>query len=195
MRWRVASSACRPLTIRENTTSSMSSSAAMSFLSPAGHHDGELQWGGLAGLVHDPTNRSTTKLRLSSHWATDCICEVAKLIYELLPELRAQRDLTVPELARITTRIAMDVPQKSIEALESKARAGQIPKRHTLEALAAAMRIEPDVFYEWPIAVAQAGRVATPSVAGRARAAARRLDDTQSTSPRTRRARGDSNEF
>lgn len=109
---------------------------------------------------------------------------MAKLIYELLPELRKKRDLTVPELSRITIRNGgTEVPQKSIEALESKSRAGQIPKAHTLVALAKALDVPPDRFYEWPIAEAQAART-TRSPVEIARGAAQRRRDTPAASPR-----------
>lgn len=115
-----------------------------------------------------------------------------ELLYELLPKLRDKHGLSIPELARRTVRMGIhEIPQKSIEALESPRRAGQIPKAHTLEALAAALGEDVTVFYEWPIAAAQAARVPTPSVADRARKAAQRLDGTQPTSRRTPDAEGD----
>jgi transcriptional regulator with XRE-family HTH domain len=121
---------------------------------------------------------------LSRSCTTVCIPEVAKLIYELLPELREARGITAAELARITVRQGgTEVPQKSIEALESKARAGQVPKAHTLQALADALGVKPDVFYEWPIAVAQAQR-ATRSLGEIAQEGARLRGGTTRTPPR-----------
>lgn len=124
-------------------------------LSAAGGDDRELEgrW-----LPHDPTNRSTTELRLSSHWSTSCMPSMARLLFEVLPGLRKSKGWTVWNLAEATVLAGHPIPQKSIEALESPARAGQLPKAATLRSLATALEVDPEVFYEWPIAIAQEGR-------------------------------------
>lgn len=110
---------------------------------------------------------------------------MAELLYELLPRLRKERDLTVPELSRMTIRMGIsEIPEKSIQALESKARAGQVPKAHTLIALAKALEVEPETFYEWPIAEAQANRAAKQRPLGEiAKEAGRLRTDTTRQPP------------
>jgi transcriptional regulator with XRE-family HTH domain len=105
------------------------------------------------------------------------------LIYRLLPYLRDRADLSQNDLAH---RAQPAVSVNTIQSLEKPANAGRVPDAEILEALAEALGVQPDEFYEYPIAAAR--RTARPSVARRARRAAQRLDDTQSTSPRTRRA-------
>lgn len=89
---------------------------------------------------------------------------VPELIWQLLPRLREERGLSVAELSRITTRNAVadnasaEVPQKSIEALESQARVGQVPKARYIRALAKGLGVPPETFYEYPIAEAQEAR-------------------------------------
>lgn len=118
---------------------------------------------------------------------------MAELIFQLLPRLRAERDLGVPELARMTVRMGIhEVPQKSIEALESPQRAGQVPKAATLIALAAALGVAPERFYEWPIAEAQAGRSSRRTPLQIAEDAAQRRRGRQRPSPRHQDEPGES---
>ncbi|MCU1677917.1 MAG: hypothetical protein JWM93_2675 [Frankiales bacterium] len=101
---------------------------------------------------------------------------MAKLMYEALRELRDARGLSRGELSRMTVRLGFPgVPEKSIDALESEKRAGQLPKASTIRALAQALEVEPEYFYEWPIALAQEAR-ATRSPAEIARGAAQRRE-------------------
>jgi transcriptional regulator with XRE-family HTH domain len=86
---------------------------------------------------------------------------VAKLIREALRELRAQRNLSRSQLSRQTVAVGdPGVSESTIEALETKA--GRVPDASTLESLARTLGVEPDTFYEYPIAVARrAGRAVT----------------------------------
>lgn len=115
---------------------------------------------------------------------------VQRLIHEELLALRTTKKLSRSQLSRATVREGFaGVPESTIEALEKNP--GQMPAAATIKALADVLGVDPDHFYEWPIAAAKAARVPKPSVVRRAKAAAQRLDDTQSTSPQTDSAQGD----
>jgi transcriptional regulator with XRE-family HTH domain len=83
---------------------------------------------------------------------------VADLMWQLLPRLRAKSNLTVPELSEITRDNGERVPANTIAQYELKSRAGLVPKAYTLRALARALGVKPEDFYEYPIAVAQEQR-------------------------------------
>lgn len=58
------------------------------------------------------------------------------------------------DLSHRTVRLGYEgVGESTIESLETVA--GRLPKAHTLEALAAALDVPPETFYEYPIAAAQ----------------------------------------
>lgn len=79
---------------------------------------------------------------------------MARLLMEVLRELREQRGLSRSQLSRATVRLGYEgVPEATIEALEVKP--GRLPDADTLEALAAALDVEPGVFYEYPVAAAR----------------------------------------
>lgn len=121
---------------------------------------------------------------LSSRLATCCIPAVAELFGVALRRLRTDRawsrDRLSSEIARAGDR---DVPVSTLRSYES-GNDGRIPDAEIIEAIAAGLGVDPDVFYEWPIALARrdARTAVKPSVASRARKAGRRLSDTRPTS-------------
>lgn len=116
--------------------------------------------------------------------------DVAKLIHESLRELRNAKGISRSVLSRMTAREGdLGVSEGTIEQLETIP--GRIPTARVLEALARCLEVEPDYFYEWPIAAAAADRPVRPSVGRRATSAAQRLHGTRPASPGTRRAAGD----
>lgn len=109
---------------------------------------------------------------------------VAKLLYELLPELRAQNgNMSRMALSFQTVRQGFEgVSAKTIESWEMIP--GRLPKAHALRAVADALNVSPEVFYEWPIALAQEGRPtatsgATQTLADVAEEAGRRRTSRQ----------------
>ena len=120
---------------------------------------------------------------------------VPKLIREALRELREQRRLSRSQLSRQTVAVGdPGVSESTIEALETKA--GRVPDASTLEILARTLGVEPDTFYEYPIAVARRdGRTVTrareaEALGDRALQRAERPADAPDTTP-ARRGRGD----
>ena len=68
--------------------------------------------------------------------------------------LRHERGLSRSQLSRLTVAVGqLGVSESTIEALETKP--GRVPDACTLELLARTLDVEPDVFYEYPIAVAR----------------------------------------
>jgi transcriptional regulator with XRE-family HTH domain len=113
-----------------------------------------------------------------------------RLLHELLPALRKEAGLTQSDLSFETANGGGPrVPTSTIHSYEQRNGIGRIPDAEILESLARALSVQPDVFYEWPIA--QARREARPSATRHARKAAQRLDETQPTSRRNIRARDD----
>jgi transcriptional regulator with XRE-family HTH domain len=108
---------------------------------------------------------------LSRGCPTSCMAPVPKLIREALRELREARHLSRSQLSRQTVALGdPGVSESTIEALEMKA--GRVPDASTLEALARTLDVEPDTFYEYPIAVARReGRGKTAAAVTRAREA------------------------
>jgi transcriptional regulator with XRE-family HTH domain len=136
---------------------------------------------------------------LSRGCPTSCMPPVPKLIREALRELREQRHLSRSQLSRQTVAVGdPGVSESTIEALETKA--GRVPDASTLEVLARTLEIEPDTFYEYPIAVARRearGKLATitrereaQALRGRAQQRSERPADAPDTTP-ARRGRGD----
>ncbi len=78
-----------------------------------------------------------------------------ELIYEAVRRMRDERGWSTAELAARTviTGVDIGIGAKTIEALEKNP--GRLPEARTIECLARAFGVGPDVFYEWPIAVAQ----------------------------------------
>lgn len=91
---------------------------------------------------------------------------VPTLLRERLRALRAERGLSRSDLSFATVRLGYaGVPEPTIEALETKP--GRIPDAEIIEALAAALEIDPDEFYEYPVAVARRrSRAATAPARG-----------------------------
>jgi transcriptional regulator with XRE-family HTH domain len=77
---------------------------------------------------------------------------VPALIRQTLRQLRDSRGMTRRELSWATVKLGYaGVPESSIEAWET--RLGMIPSADAIEAMAAALSVPPDTFYEYPIAV------------------------------------------
>jgi len=73
---------------------------------------------------------------------------------ERLRGLRLERAISRSELSRLTVSVGqLGVSESTIEALETKP--GRVPDAGTLELLARTLDVAPDVFYEYPIAVAR----------------------------------------
>jgi transcriptional regulator with XRE-family HTH domain len=77
-----------------------------------------------------------------------------------VPELLAQKlralrgDMSVRDLSHATVRLGdTGIGERTIQLLESKP--GRVPEAYILEALAAALDVDPGEFYEYPIAVAR----------------------------------------
>lgn len=100
------------------------------------------------------------------------------LIHAKLRELREERGYSRSALSRATVTDGFaGIPESTIEALEK--RPGQVPKAWIIEALAAALDVQPDAFYEWPIAVAQQKRTTARNPVEIARQAAQRREGTR----------------
>lgn len=121
---------------------------------------------------------------------------VPLLLRELLRGLREERGLSRSDLSFATVRLGFaGVPEPTIEALEIKP--GRVPDADTLEAIAAALEVQPDAFYEYPIAVArrtatQATRDAAAGPPAPSGELGRRLSEPQpkpESQPRRRRRR------
>jgi transcriptional regulator with XRE-family HTH domain len=79
----------------------------------------------------------------------------AALIASHLPQLREQQKLSLSQLSRRTVKEGFaGVPEGTIKAIERNP--GRVPEARILEALAAALGKPPEVFYEYPIALARA---------------------------------------
>src|ERR1700712_1155249 len=105
-----------------------------------------------------------TRSALSSGCPTSCMPPVPKLIREALRELREQRSLSRSQLSRQTVAVGdLGVSESTIEALETKP--GRVPDATTLETLARTLDVRPDMFYEYPIAVARRDARSKPAAA------------------------------
>jgi transcriptional regulator with XRE-family HTH domain len=96
--------------------------------------------------------------------------DVAELISEHLKALRAQkgtelglkRPLSRSKLSRMTVREGFEgIAEKTIEAIESAP--GRVPEAGIIEELARALGVEPESFYEYPIALARRERATIPA--------------------------------
>jgi hypothetical protein len=77
---------------------------------------------------------------------------VEELLAIKLRKLRG--DTSRSELSRRTASPGgRYVPEKTIQALEENA--GRVPEAEIIEALALALKVPPEDFYEWPIALAR----------------------------------------
>lgn len=119
-----------------------------------------------------------------------------ELIYEAVKRMRTERGWSTAELAARTviTGVDIGIGAKTIEALEKNP--GRLPEARTIECLARAFGVEPDAFYEWPIAVAQRGAGSTreairkreaDALRKRAQRASVRQPDARDTKPAPRR--------
>lgn len=116
--------------------------------------------------------------------------QVPNLLAKALRELREQREMSRKDLSFATVRLGYEgVPESTIESLEVKP--GRVPDADTLEALAKALDVDPDHFYEWPIAEARRGaRDPASRLRAREAEAVRRARESQQGQPQTTRARG-----
>lgn len=113
---------------------------------------------------------------------------VAQLIRDLLREVRNDRGWSRRELSWQTVRTGFDgVPESTIEALEVKA--GRVPDAEIIRALAEALDLPLERFYEYPIALAR--EAAKQSEAEALRERARQLHGRPQGAPDTKRARRD----
>lgn len=111
---------------------------------------------------------------------------VARLLHEVLPALRRERGLSQMALARRTARPHDEgLSLSTIQAYEKPGRAGTVPELEILEALAHGLEVKPEVFYEYPLALAR--RQARPGVSGRRAARPRSLRDAADEAARLRR--------
>lgn len=79
---------------------------------------------------------------------------MSQLIADALRELRQDRGLSRSRLSRLTVRPGNEgVGEKTIQALETFP--GRVPQAEIIEALAAALEVAPERFYEYPIALAR----------------------------------------
>jgi transcriptional regulator with XRE-family HTH domain len=79
---------------------------------------------------------------------------MSQLFADALRQLREERGLSRSRLSRLTVRPGSEgVGEKTIQALESVP--GRVPQAEIVEALAAALEVAPEVFYEYPIALAR----------------------------------------
>lgn len=119
-----------------------------------------------------------------------------ELISELLPRLRTARGWSTSILSRMTVAPGEDpgIGEKTIQAIE--ANPGRVPEARILRALARALEVAPEEFYEWPIALVRETGAATPAAERRRaidaarKAAQRRLDKQTTTPPDRARKRG-----
>lgn len=112
-----------------------------------------------------------------------------ELLARALRELREKREMSRKDLSFATVRLGYEgVPESTIESLEVKP--GRVPDADTLEALAEALGVTPEHFYEWPIADARRG-ARDPAARLRARedAAVQKARERQPSRPRTTRGR------
>jgi transcriptional regulator with XRE-family HTH domain len=76
------------------------------------------------------------------------------LIANRLFQLREQKKLSRSQLSRLTVHEGFaGVPESTIKAIEKSP--GRVPETRILEALALALNVRPEVFYEYPIALAR----------------------------------------
>jgi transcriptional regulator with XRE-family HTH domain len=117
----------------------------------------------------------------------------------LAEKLRALRgDKSVKDLSHATVRVGhVGVGERTIQLLESAP--GRVPDADILEALAAALGVEPDEFYEYPIAVRRREAGSTvearkkreaEALRKRAQRQGGRLVDAPDTTPAPRRRKG-----
>lgn len=84
---------------------------------------------------------------------------VTQLLAEKLRALRGE--MSVRELSHATVRVGdLGVGERTIQLLE--ATPGRVPEADIIEALAAALDVNPEEFYEYPIAAARRTAAATP---------------------------------
>lgn len=77
-----------------------------------------------------------------------------QLIADALRQLRKEQGLSRSRLSRLTVRAGDEgVGEKTIQALETFP--GRVPQVEIVEALAAALGVAPERFYEYPIALAR----------------------------------------
>lgn len=110
-----------------------------------------------------------------------------ELLHELLPRLREERGLSQSALSHRTAIAGNGVGESTIQSYEKAAGRGTVPKAHILQALADALEVDPSVFYEWPLAKAQAerpARGATPRPLDEIAAEAGRQRTGKSRAPR-----------
>lgn len=106
-----------------------------------------------------------------------------KLLSDLLRQERKRQKLSRGKLSRATVRVGYDgVPESTIESYEVIP--GRVPEAETLEALADALGIRPEAFYEYPIALARRDAKTAAAAPAATQAALERLSPTQEQEPR-----------
>lgn len=123
-----------------------------------------------AGTFHPGTDCTRTIDVLSSGLYTTCMDPMAELIADLLPALKEKRGLSWSELSRRTVAPGNPgIGEGTIKALVKEKHRGRVPDAEIIEALAAALDVEPGVFYEYPIAAARRVARTTRQAAARQR--------------------------
>lgn len=127
-------------------------------LAPAIVGQDQLEGGLESRPFHMPPKCMPTPWPLSSYLDKACIpAEMVgqpKLMHELLRELRSERGLSRSKLSRRTVLPGQEgVPEATIEKIEVTP--GRVPDAEIIEAIARALEVKPDLFYEYPIAVAR----------------------------------------
>lgn len=121
-----------------------------------------------------------------------------ELFPQKLRRLRLERELT-PDVLSAKTLVGdkLGVTPQGIKQAENAA--GRVPDADTIEALAGALGVVPESFYEWPIAVARRDRAASPEAARkreadalrkRAQRTRERLEGAPDTTPAPRHRKG-----
>lgn len=136
--------------------------------------------GVVSDMFHLDTKRIHMERRLSSHvYMGSMVGAMPDLIAERLTALREERDkMSRSKLSRMTVREGYaGVPEATIKAIESEP--GRVPEARIIEALADALGVSPESFYEYPIAVARAEK----QTASRRARASRRVGTTEVEDP------------
>lgn len=159
-------------------------------LRPSRTDYGELEW---RDTTHCDIEYVAPLGGLSRHCAIGCIAGVPRLIHEALPLLREQRKLSRSRLSRMTVQPGnAGIGEKTIQALEDNP--GRVPEARIIEAIANALGVPPEHFYEWPIAVARREakeRAAAAALRGHEERGRRRDGVRDATRPETTQGPGE----
>lgn len=112
------------------------------------------QRGVQAGTFHEGTNCTPTARALSSAPYTSWMKRVPELIAELLPRLMDEKGLSRAQLSHATVRPGFKgIGEGTLKTLAKYP--GRVPDAEIIEAVAQALEVSPDAFYEYPIALAR----------------------------------------